>query len=239
MRAEPSSPDHLSCRKNSSPSPASMCRFTSRAYEGLPERLSLAQVPVDRPEKLLGGARPRPARTSQRADPSRGGPQQRRQHRRSRSSRTSTTRNGIPRGTLLASAMDDQRRARRRLRGESVRLRFLYASFVLLMESLKAMECQGACSCPSASSRRRRCAVRLMRAFRATCWIGLPTHLMGLVDHIGKKSRIIRREPTTDPVRGRTVHGGAARASGATFPGRGDPFARLRQRGRRHDRHRR
>ena len=63
---------------------------------------------------------------------------------------------------------------------------FLYASFVLVMEALKAIPAR-VLQLPIGYFAPLPDATRLARAFNVNVFAGLPTHLMGLVDHLEKQ----------------------------------------------------
>ena len=63
---------------------------------------------------------------------------------------------------------------------------FLYSSFILVMEALKAMRPM-VLQLPIGYFAPPPDAVRLVRAFNVNVFAGLPTHLMGLVDHMEKQ----------------------------------------------------
>ncbi len=64
---------------------------------------------------------------------------------------------------------------------------YLYSSFMLLVESLKSMN-KRVLQLPIGYFAALPDAVRLMRAFQVNVVAGLPTHLMGLVDYIEKQN---------------------------------------------------
>ena len=63
---------------------------------------------------------------------------------------------------------------------------YMYSSFVFVMDALKATEAR-VLQLPIGIFAPPPDAVRMIRAFRGNVWTGLPTHMLGLVDHMEKE----------------------------------------------------